>query len=431
MKLFSTRYIYIACSVLCVCILQACNPEIDSDINLGNLQIEQYIALGDGYAAGFSNNALYQDVQQVSYPKLFSDQLSTVRTLNFKQPLLDKNGTGYQSLIQVISSECPEGAPKAVIETTPSDGSLDQNISDKGPFHNLGIPGLQLSDFADSDFSSDNSFLQRIITPGQPTSYHQLISANPSNFYTIWIGTESILRYAETGSQLNNDILSSDQYKDLLQNLIDSLVSYKNNVTILVGNIPDVTTFPYFASTSHMYVRGSNCLSSPLFIEAHNTNGELNIREASQNDLILLSADSLIGKQIDGNGSWGLSSEYAIEDQWVVDAYEVQEIQTFIEGYNLAIQQLVRGYSEQSGINLISVDLHNYFRNITLSGITVDGLDISGEYLSGGIFSLDGKYLTPRGNSYVTNIFIEAVNKNFNAKVPKVNISDFEGVIFP
>ncbi len=433
MKKHSTSYIYIAglCILLGFCI--ACNPEIESDINLGHLNVQQYVAIGDGYTAGYNNNALYLDGQLFSFPRLFSNQLSKVSNLGFRQPLLGELGTGYQYLTEVIPSSCEKATSTPVIKSFKSDGSLDNNVSSSGPFHNLGIPGIEVNDLFDPSFVNKNPFYKRLTPEDQSISYDQHIMENPSGFYTIWMGTDELMKYAASGGSSDSLLpATSGVFKTALQRLTDTLLTSSDNTSILLGNIPDITAFPFFSTLSHFYIRESTCLSTPLYIDAHDTNGNPLIREATDTDYILLTARDMIGQPINGIGSWGLSPEYAIDDRFVLDRYEADQVRSLIENYNLAIQQLVKAYREQPGAyHVISVDLFSYLRNAAVSGITVDGLDISGEYLSGGLFCLDGKHFTPRGNAFITNLFIESVNKNFQAKVPKVNISDYESVVFP
>ncbi|MDB4927331.1 MAG: family lipolytic protein, partial [Mucilaginibacter sp.] len=52
-------------------------------------------------------------------------------------------------------------------------------------------------------------------------------------------------------------------------------------------------------------------------------------------------------------------------------------------------------------------------------------------YISGGIFSLDGVHLTPRGYSIVANQFITAINNQYNSTIPLANVSAYNGVLFP
>jgi lysophospholipase L1-like esterase len=76
-------------------------------------------------------------------------------------------------------------------------------------------------------------------------------------------------------------------------------------------------------------------------------------------------------------------------------------------------------------------DAFTFLNDIKAHGILVDGVSANSSYISGGIFSLDGVHLTPRGYAIVANEYIKAINKTYNASIPTVNISNYRGVKFP
>jgi len=434
MKRNCTNRIYqlIYCGV-CLGLL-ACNPDIDSEINAGRLNFQQYVAIGDGYTAGYSNNALYESGQLLSPPNLLVRQLAMVRSSRFSQPLLNERGTGYQLLEEVIPSACEDVSASYTIEKLSPDASLNQNIHDQGPYHNLGIPGLSLSAINTNTLQEDNPFFSRIIEPSSNTTYISYVTKLAGDLFTIWLGTDDILAYAREGAA-NNELLpiSASQFETQMTLLLDSLISPNRSITILVNNIPDITHFPFFTTISHLFVDETTCLSSPIYIEAQDQSGEYSVRPARPEDHILLSIPDIIGYTGGDTLNYGLNPESPITNEWILDELETQKVQTFIDAYNQRIESLVNLYREKARLNqyFLVVDIHQYLLNATTSGLTVDGVDLSGEFLTGGIFSLDGLYLSPRGNAIITNILIERINGSFSAKIPEVNITDFEGVIFP
>ena len=60
-----------------------------------------------------------------------------------------------------------------------------------------------------------------------------------------------------------------------------------------------------------------------------------------------------------------------------------------------------------------------------------DGIPLSSNYISGGIFSLDGVHLTPRGYAIVANEFIKAINSKYGSNIPLTNITNYTGVKLP
>jgi hypothetical protein len=117
----------------------------------------------------------------------------------------------------------------------------------------------------------------------------------------------------------------------------------------------------------------------------------------------------------------------------VLDGAESAHVQALAHAYNQQLDSLVAALDAGlGGSRLATVNLHAVFGSL-ISGVTVDGIGISSSYLDGGIFCLDGIYLTPRGHALVANAFIERINgfPGFRARISPLNIADFPGVIFP
>lgn len=71
--------------------------------------------------------------------------------------------------------------------------------------------------------------------------------------------------------------------------------------------------------------------------------------------------------------------------------------------------------------------------NAFISSIVDDysefGLQMNGDYITGGLFSLDGVHPTSRGYAILANKFIDVINTKFNAEIPMINVSTIEGSI--
>ena len=63
------------------------------------------------------------------------------------------------------------------------------------------------------------------------------------------------------------------------------------------------------------------------------------------------------------------------------------------------------------------------------SGITQDGVTINTNFVTGGVFSLDGIHLTPRGNAYAADEIIKVINTKYGSNLPALDISKYKGVI--
>ena len=76
------------------------------------------------------------------------------------------------------------------------------------------------------------------------------------------------------------------------------------------------------------------------------------------------------------------------------------------------------------------VDMHTHMQSLD-AGLIYDGIGVNSTFVTGGAFSLDGVHANPRGYAILGNFFIDAINNTFNARVPKINISGYPGVVFP
>ncbi|HPG33327.1 MAG TPA: hypothetical protein PLM34_05700, partial [Lentimicrobium sp.] len=119
---------------------------------------------------------------------------------------------------------------------------------------------------------------------------------------------------------------------------------------------------------------------------------------------------------------WG--SIKPIPGQYTLDELEVSAIQTATNAFNQTLKTLAESK------NLAFVDVNAFLRNAK-TGLVYDGIRFSLTYVTGGVFSLDGIHLTPRGNAIVANYFIDVINAKYNSAIPHVNIGDYPGLVFP
>ena len=111
-------------------------------------------------------------------------------------------------------------------------------------------------------------------------------------------------------------------------------------------------------------------------------------------------------------------------DRYVLDSNEVAFIDQMIAGYNLVIAQKATQYG------LALVDANAYFKTLT-SGIKWNGVNYNSQFVSGGVFSLDGYHPNQNGYALITNEFIKAINAKYRASIPTLNCTDCNGILFP
>jgi len=180
-------------------------------------------------------------------------------------------------------------------------------------------------------------------------------------------------------------------------------------------------------------VQKANPTVQALYINAKNnidvTNTAYAARTATANDLIILTfPTSKIGTMVStvaGNLPYGLTPLTPIENQYVLDANEVALTKDYVNSYNATIK------STASSKGIAVADIYTFLNDIKANGLVVDGINLNSNYISGGLFSLDGVHLTPRGYAVVANQFIKAINAKYGSTIPLANVASYRAVKFP
>jgi hypothetical protein len=95
-----------------------------------------------------------------------------------------------------------------------------------------------------------------------------------------------------------------------------------------------------------------------------------------------------------------------------------------IAQYNSTILDLGQQY------DFAVADMASYYDKVK-AGIRVDAVDFNSAFASGGFFGLDGYGPNPKGAGLIANEFIKAINSQYGANVPLVEIHELRGVLFP
>ncbi|MDP4291236.1 MAG: SGNH/GDSL hydrolase family protein, partial [Bacteroidota bacterium] len=156
--------------------------------------------------------------------------------------------------------------------------------------------------------------------------------------------------------------------------------------------------------------------ANPLVIE--DPASPIGKRQIKSTELVLLSlpTDSIVHK------GWG--SIKPVPAKYVLDESELTNIRTAITNFNAALASIA------SANNIPLVDMNAKLLQLK-AGAVMDGLKFNTSFISGGLFSLDGIHLTPRGYAIVANYFIDGINTFYKSTVPHVEISAYPGIVFP
>jgi len=433
-------YLYLFAGLL---LFASCKPEIHTPAPThGSADFSRYIALGNSLTAGYADGGLYLAGQLNSYPSIVAKQMLSVGGGSFTQPLFStdqSNGSGYIQLTGFNADGTPITTPvttKLAVRGTvnvPGFGNVTLYTKYTGDINNYGVPGIKLLNITYAPYGNLNGYFERLLpgnSPTNTTTYLDFATAKPFTFFSNWLGNNDALGYATSGGA--GDVLTDQNtFTALYTALISKLVA--GGAKGVVATIPDVTSIPYFNTvTVGAIVAGvqkSNPSVQGIYINALVTGTTYAPRLATAKDLIILTfPKSNIGKPVTtslGSFPYGLTPYTPIDNQYVLDSSEVVLTKTYVNAYNTTIKSI----ATTQGLAIF--DAFTFLNNIKQFGWLVDGVSLNSNYISGGIFSLDGVHLTPRGYALVANEFIKAINSKYGSNIPQASVASFNGVIFP
>jgi lysophospholipase L1-like esterase len=441
--------------------------------NPGGVDFTSYVAVGNSLTAGYANGALYISGQKYGWANDLAKQLRAVGgNGTFRIPLMpDENGVGM--------SESSKGTPvlrtKFVLGNTkdclgnisvgpvPANPNASQallyfylttSVAAMGPYNNLGIPGIRVTDLFDPTLAKRNPFFGRIAYSSDDVLETYAAKVHPT-FFTLWIGNNDVLGYAAsggTGTITPMDGAAGKGFKASLEEEVKYLASLTTGG--IIANIPDITSVPYFNTIPYnaivlteqkqadmlnagyaKYNQAMAALGLPYKIHFEiganpmviadkdmplpDTLAALKIRQMKKDELVILETpvDSI------KCGGWG--SMKPVPDQFILTEKEIQTVKTATDQFNALMKDLADQY------NLAYVDFNSIMKEIDKNGVTMNGIHFTAKYITGNLFSLDGIHLTPQGNAAVANYFIQAINKKYGTKIPEVDVSTFPAIKLP
>ncbi|MGB0166287.1 MAG: hypothetical protein ACPF8V_05475 [Luteibaculum sp.] len=433
--------IFLFVSLICAALFWACEPEIDLEelsnnpgISPGELNFQNFVAIGDEFTAGFHSRELFFSGQFNAYPAIMARQFTLVGGEGFSFPAMyDESGFGNR-LALGNREDCREVEELTLI---PYNKEFDpRNSENLGPnlYNNMGVPGLKVLEIDNDDYEDDNPYWARMIA-SEGATYLAHLELTPISSFVLWLGTADVLRWAKNGGQSFGSELSfitpsqffEDNYRELLE-----LLSTKTNRGLLV-TIPKIKDFPFFELiprdalelTAEQAAQLNVLYAANPFVsfrEGKNpfvVSDGLFTRQISNEERILLSLD------LDSVKCGGYGSVIPFSDADVLLLDELFELDVAIDNYN----RIIRRLGKEFGYPV--VDIEDFYKEIRVNGLIWDGARTNYSFVSGGYFSLDGICPTPKGSAFLANELIGTLNRVYNAQIPLANPNDFEGVRLP
>jgi lysophospholipase L1-like esterase len=326
-----------------------------------------------------------------------------------------------------------------------------------------------------------NPYYARFASSGSATVIGDAVAQNPT-FFTLWIGNNDVLSFATSGgdgqdqtgnidptSYGGNDITDPNFFAGVYDGLLQGLTA--NGADGVIINIPDVTALPYFTTVPHnpvpldeataallngaytqynggmLQLQQLGAISAEevarrtISFSAGDTNAVVlldedltdltiynpalvNMRQATAEDLVVLTARTFIGTLADPNNPTSINGvAVPLADKWVLTPEEQAAVSAATTAYNQTIAALATQY------DLAFVDVNTYQNVIADVGAPLsDGSVVTDAYATGGGFSLDGVHPAPRGAALLANLIIETINAKYGSNLPGVDPLDYTGL---
>lgn len=426
-----------------IIIFNSCNKtEFDEyETFYGSANFSNFVSVGDSYTQGLQDGGLHNELgqQENSFPSIIAKQMGTP----FVQPLVSGTGSGYMHLayrngkIEVIKAYNPDitdNDPEAINYDPTYNTWADTTIR----YNNLGIGGLNVRNVFASTFTQSFEFhvylgsgaaggLSWNGISGQPINsfgrflnfgnisnridYINHIKNSKATFFTNWLGVNDAMSWAKNGGDSLGGSSSQTNLFEFRFKYDSVLTVFKNmGAQGVCATIHDVTKSPLFTTVTLEKVKKDIWIK-----EGADTTI---IRKAVPEDLILLSASSLIAKGV------GLTQANPLPHQQVLDKDEVIITRNHIQQLNAQI------YASAAAHGYPVVDMYAFMEKLN-SGITYDGVSMTSIFIEGGAFSLDGLHTNSRGNALIANEFIRVINTSFGSSLRPAIVGNYRGVTFP
>lgn len=253
----------------------ACNNDDDNKtpaevpVTPGSAVFTKYVALGDSFAAGYSDNALFKKGQENGYPNILAQQFVAAGGGNFTIPYMNDNKGGLLLGGNVIAGTRLYFTPQRTAVPVPGTPTTEVTTHLTGTFNNMGVPGAKsyhllapnYGNVAGVATGAANPYFARFASTPSTTVLADAVAQTPT-FFSLFIGGNDVLSYALSGGigkdqtgNMNpatygsNDITDPTVFASVYSSLVTALTA--NGAKGVVANLPYITTLPHFTTVPY------------------------------------------------------------------------------------------------------------------------------------------------------------------------------------
>jgi lysophospholipase L1-like esterase len=401
---------------------------------VGSANFKTVVAIGDSYGAGFESNSLNEHHSIYSWPAIVAKQLgiplctlgSSATEVCFAQPIVSYPGIGPELTLMDISTYPP------VIVNAPGSGA-PLNTTFGRPFNNVSIPGANVADTftvtgTDKPVTRGVQQLAQFILRGPVTEVDSVVAQKPT-FILVWIGGNDFLGSATNGTTAG--LTSVAAFTTAYNTLLDKLTA--TGAGVVVGTLPtNPAAVPFFRTVPTVLINPATRTpvlgptGQPITLVGQ-IDASPGVGQLAPGSFITLAASSLIAQ------GFGIPSALKpildptnklplfgtpLPDAVIITPAEMTALTQRIADYNTAITASAAAH------NVPVADIKGLFDRFA-AGINVGPFHLTSDFITGGLFSLDGVHLTDIGYTLFANEYIKAINNGYGTHVPVASLATF------
>lgn len=400
-------------------------------LDTGRADFSRLVILGDSFGAGIQSNGLVERNQRTSFAALVARQAEAD---DFQIPAVAE--PGVPKLLGILSlSPLSIGMPPPVDDPGAYPGRF-VNLGLPRPYNNLSIPGARTARMLATNLAGGPPQLDPfvlyaplILRPqgGVVVSAVDQAAALDPTFLILELGINDLGGGIFNGTA--STITSPLDYASAMTMIVDRLVPGGDGVTgVVILNVPSPTSYP-FMTTIPWFVTTPD--GEPVLDGAGQVIPLIGMvagqaRPLPPGSLVTLQAGPLLAQGFGLPPGLPGANGQPLPDNVVLDngaGGERATAEGIVAAYNRDLRTLART------IGATYVDLDAVLQD-AVDGLTVGGVEMSADFVTGGLFSLDGIHPSSLGHALAANVIIEEINRDFGANIPPVNVNEFLGVTY-
>jgi len=389
-------------------------------LSSGTADFAVVAALGTSISAGYQSSGLVNRHQLRAFPSLFAQHvgMTAIATGQTGFTFNGINNDGIPTLLEIKSLS------PLVISNAGRVSGAPENNSQGTDYHNLAVPGMLAADLVDSTLytvdpnpvrgAGYNKTFFNLVLRSRGLAVQQVARRAPT-FITFELGANEVLGAATSGT---SNVFPTASYVAAVRGALGTIHAALPNTKVAVFNVPGVTSIPFCTTFSPVTI--STLTGTPVALIG--PSGPL-----SPTDLVLLTAkDSLVTGRGFPVGAYNYLNPAApgnglpLLNSQVLEDSEQGTINQAIFNMNAALDSIVANRPWTT-----KVDFNTMLSGIAANGFTVGATTYTTDFVTGGLFSLDGVHPNDLAHAIIANTLIDAVNAQWGATIPHLNVANY------